>query len=85
MSFTTATLTIESFYTDLKLTGDGWRPGEPCERINVTGDGDGWADDHVAYLRRTADAELARAGYERVTDWQHRSHDVHTATIRPTA
>lgn len=38
-SWTTATLTIGGFTTDVTLTGDNWQRGEPFTRLNVLGDG----------------------------------------------
>jgi hypothetical protein len=80
--FTTATLVIGAFKTDLALTPTDWRPGQNRERINVLGDGDGWDKDATAYFRRAADAELARRGYTRTGDWTYNADkDTHVAAI----
>lgn len=79
--FTTATLSIGGFYTDLKLTADD---GTSFERINVLGDGgDDWHDrDNAPYFRRGADQELAARGYARAGDWTYDARrDVHVAAV----
>lgn len=85
--FTTATLTISGFHTDLRLTGDNWQPGDAHERINVLGNGDDYTrKTAAAYFRAGADTELTRRGYARVGDWQYEAgRDVHVTTVGPTA
>jgi hypothetical protein len=78
--FTTATLVIGAFKTDLALTPTDWRPGQDRERINVLGDG--WDKDATAYFRRAADGEMTRRGYTRTGDWAYNADkDVHVAAI----
>ncbi|MDG4792112.1 hypothetical protein O7626_40570 [Micromonospora sp. WMMD1102] len=82
--FTTATLSIGGFYTDLKLTGDNHQPGAPAERINVLGDGaDDWRDrDNSPYFKRGADRELTARGWRRVGGWVYDApRDVYVAPI----
>jgi hypothetical protein len=82
MMFTTATLVISPFQTDLALTGDNWRPGQKRKRINVLGDGGGWDTDHVAYFRTAADNDLTLRGYTRTGGWTcNADKDAHVAAI----
>lgn len=79
--FTTATLTISNFTTDLALTGDG---GQPRDRINVIGDkgDDYWARDVAPYFRRNADLLLTERGYTRTGGWAYDAgRDRHVAPI----
>jgi hypothetical protein len=78
--FTTATLVIGAFKTDLALTATDWRPGQDRERINVLGDG--WDKDYVTFFRNAADNELTRRDYTRTGDWTYNADkDVHVAAI----
>lgn len=86
MTFTTATLTIGNFTTDLDLTDGPRRWRTAYERINVIGDrgADYWDKDPAPYFRRNADLLLAEHGYKRTADWTYDAfNNRHTAPITP--
>jgi hypothetical protein len=83
--WTTATLAIHDYSTDVTLTGDNWRPGQPFARLNVLGDGaEDWHTDTAGYFRRGSDQVLAEAGYTRTGPWQSRGAGEYAAPIAPT-
>jgi hypothetical protein len=84
--WTTATLAIGYLSTDVTLTDDNWRRGQPFTRLNVLGDrAEDWHTDTAGYFRRGADQVLAEAGYTRTGAWQSRGCGEYTAPITPTS